>query len=171
MTKYIYNLFFTRWLILSVSVFGSSNDYLPNVMKKISLLILTLLFILSFAVSCSRETSFSEKISGKWKMVKVLELNDDVTENHNPGNNRWISFKANPDTSFQGTFESGTGEERENTGKWFYDEKLNEFFLDSDAGEEDDSYWQVSFNADTMCWKGRKFEFNKRFEIFYKKAE
>jgi hypothetical protein len=139
-------------------------------MKKNSLLILSFLFILSIAVSCSSGENFSKKISGKWFMVKVLEQSEDVTASHNPSNNRWISFNADTDIPFEGNFESGTGEERENTGKWFYDEKANEFFLDSDAGEEDDSYWQVSFNADSMYWKGRKFEFNKRFEIFYKKA-
>jgi hypothetical protein len=56
------------------------------------------------------------------------------------------------------------------SGKWFYDEKTNEFFLDGNAGQEDDSYWRVSLNDDSMYWKGRKFEFNKRFEIFFKKA-
>jgi hypothetical protein len=139
-------------------------------MKKVNCSILVLSVILSLAVSCSSGENFGKKISGKWFMVKVLEQSEDVTASHNPSNNRWISFNADTDIPFEGNFESGTGEERENTGKWFYDEKANEFFLDSDAGEEDDSYWEVSFNADSMYWKGRKFEFNKRFEIFYKKA-
>ena len=140
-------------------------------MKKVNHSILILSVFLTLSVSCSSGENFGKKIAGKWFMVKVLELSEDVTGSHNPNNNRWISFKANPDFPFEGSFESGTGEERGNTGKWFYDKKNNEFFLDSDAGEEDDSYWQVSFNADSMYWKGRKFEFNKRFEIFYKKAE
>ena len=140
-------------------------------MKKFDPFILILLVIVVLSFSCSSENSFSEKISGKWKMVKVLELNEDVTENHNPGNNRWISFKADPDFPAGGTFESAAGEERENTGKWSFSEKDNELFLDSDAGEDDDSYWEVSFNADSMFWRGRKFEFNKRFEIIHKKAD
>jgi len=139
-------------------------------MKKINTLIFILTFILVISFSCSNRNSFSEKISGKWMMVKVLELSEDVTNNHNPGNNRWISFIAEPDTPDSWRFESGTGEDRENTGKWFYNTKENVLFLDSDAGEGDDSYWEVSFKADSMYWKGRKFEFNKRFEIFYKKA-
>ena len=139
-------------------------------MKKNNPFILVLFLTVALSFSCSSENSFNEKISGKWKMVKVLELSEDVTASHNPGNNRWISFKANADIPFKGNFKSGTGEERENTGKWFYNDKKKEFFLDSDAGEEDDSYWEVLFNADSMYWKGRKFEFNKRFEIFYKKA-
>jgi hypothetical protein len=139
-------------------------------MKAINYNVLILSVIIIFALSCSSSSNFGKKISGKWFMVKVMELSKDVTASHNPNNNRWISFKADKDFSFKGSFESGTGEERENTGKWFYDDKTKEFFLDSDAGEDDDSYWEVSFNADSMYWKGKKFEFNKRFEIFYKKA-
>ena len=111
-----------------------------------------------------------EKISGKWKMVKVLELSEDVTASHNPNNERWISFKADPDSLTYGSFKSGTGEKTENTGKWYFNEKINELHMDNNAGEEDDSYWEVSLNADTMFWRGRKFEFNKRFEIIHKKA-
>ena len=139
-------------------------------MKKVNYSILILLLILVFAVACSSSNNFGKKISGKWFMVKVLELSEDVTAYHIPGPKRWIRFKADPNIFFEGSFESGTGEERENTGKWFYEDKTREFFLDSDAGEEDDSYWEVSFTADSMYWVGRKFEFNKRFEIFYKKA-
>lgn len=140
-------------------------------MKKITQIKLILTCILTLVLSCSKEMNFSENITGKWIMVKVLELSEDVTENHNPHKNRWISFKADPDILGSGSFESGTGRVTENTGKWFFNEKEKEFFLDSNAGEDDDSYWEVSFNADSMQWKGRKFEFNKRFEIFYKKSE
>jgi hypothetical protein len=140
-------------------------------MKKITPIKLILPCIFIVALSCSRQNNFSEKISGKWIMVKVLELSEDVTENHNPGRNRWISFNADKDKPGSGSFESGTGGKMQNTGKWFFNENEKEFFLDSDAGEEDDSYWEVSFNSDSMHWKGRKFEFNKRFEIFYKKSE
>lgn len=140
-------------------------------MKKLNLYKLLVGSILTLAFSCSGQMNFSEKISGKWIMVKVLELSEDVTENHNPDQNRWISFKADPDIPGSGSFESGPGEEEiGNTGKWFFNEKEKEFFLDSDAGEEDDSYWEVSFNSDSMRWKGRKFEFNKRFEIFFIKS-
>ena len=140
-------------------------------MKAINYNVLILSVIIIFALSCSSSSNFGKKITGKWFMIKVLELSEDVTANHNPKNNRWISFKVDHEVPYKGSFESGAGEERENSGKWFYDEKTKEFFLDSDAGENDDSYWEVSFYADSMCWKGRKYEFNKRFEIFYKKAQ
>ena len=140
-------------------------------MKRFNSHKLILAGILTLVFSCAREINFSERISGKWSMVKVLELSEDVTESHNPGKNRWISFKADPNIPGSGSFESGTGEEMENTGRWFFNKEEKEFFLDSDAGEEDDSYWEVSFNSDSMHWKGRKFEFNKRFELFFKKIE
>ena len=70
-----------------------------------------------------------------------------------------------------GSFESGTAEERENKGIWFFNKKLDELFPDRDAGEDDDSYREVSIKADSMYWKDRKFDYNKRFEIFYKKIE
>jgi hypothetical protein len=133
------------------------------------ILILTTVLIVIF--SCSREISFSEKISSKWDMIKVVELSEDVTEIHNPNNNRWISFKADTDSPAIGSFKSGTGRKTENTGKWSFSEESNELYLDSDAGVEDDSYWEVSFNADSMFWNGRKFEFNKRFEIIHKKSQ
>jgi len=43
--------------------------------------------------------------------------------------------------------------------------------LDSDAGENDDSYWSVTIDENIMRWKGRKFEFNKRFEIEHSRVE
>lgn len=76
-------------------------------MNKVNPFILVLLVIVVLSLSCSSENSFNKKISGKWEMIKVLEVSEDVTQNHNPGNNRWISFKADPDFPAGGTFESG----------------------------------------------------------------
>jgi hypothetical protein len=69
----------------------------------------------------------------------------------------------------EGSFVSGRGDYRENTGKWIINEKEKELFIDSDAGEDDDSYWEISIDNDKMFWKGKKFEFNKRFEIVHRK--
>jgi len=96
-------------------------------------------------------------------------MSKDVTEEHNPGNNRWIKFMPDSAEEMKGIFESGRGEDKENTGKWVINE--NELFIDSDAGQNDDSYWEISFDADKMYWKGRRFEFNKRFEIVHEKVE
>jgi len=102
-------------------------------------------------------------------MTKVLELSEDVTDKHNPDNNRWIRFSNDTETENGGTFESGSGDKTENTGKWFITK--DELFLDSDAGEDDDSYWQITIHKDKMHWKGKRFDFNKRFEIFHERIE
>ena len=112
-----------------------------------------------------------KQIPGKWKMDKVMEESEDVTQIHNPDNNRWIRFEKQSDIVNGGLFESGSWDKTENTGKWYYDEKENEMYLDSDAGEDDDSYWSITIKNDTMKWKGRRFEFNKRFEILHTRVE
>jgi hypothetical protein len=131
---------------------------------------LMLIISLIFIYTCSEELSVTEKIIGKWEMIKVKELSEDVTERHNPDKNRWIRFIEDRNIERGGLFESGRDNVKENSGKWFYDKNENELYLDSDAGEDDDSYWSVTVEGNTMLWKGRKFEFNKRFEIEYKKT-
>ena len=111
-----------------------------------------------FLFSCSVQKTLDEKILGKWYMSKVYELDQDVTAKHNPQNNRWIDFNSN------GTFKSGGDPVGENTGKWSI-KNDSTLFIDSDAGENDDSYWVLNFDGDNMKWQGAKFEFNKRFII------
>ena len=139
-------------------------------MKKKNLGLLLLLSLV-FALSCSNESDVKEKIIGKWEMTKVKELSEDVTQRHNPNSDRWIRFTENAGTENGGIFETGRGNTKENSGKWFYNEKENELYLDSDAGEDDDSYWSVTIEGGTMTWKGRKFEFNKRFEIEHSRVK
>lgn len=138
-------------------------------MKRTNSILIILLVSIACIPFCSRKNSISERIIGKWKMTKVLELTEDVTEKHNPDNNRWIRFINDPETENGGTFESGSGDKTENTGKWFINK--DELFIDSDAGEEDDSYWQIKIDEDEMYWKGKRFDFNKRFEIFHERIE
>ena len=126
-------------------------------MKKIMLLLLVVVL-----VSCSSNKSLNEKILGKWYMSKVYELDEDVTMQHNPQNERWIDFNAN------GTFESGGEPAGYNTGRWSVAQD-SILYLDSDAGEDDDSYWVLSFEDAAMKWQGTKFEFNKRFKIEHEK--
>ncbi len=102
-------------------------------------------------------------------MTKVLDRSEDVTKNHNPENNSWIRFIKDEKKDNYGIFESGRGNQKQNTGKW----SINgfELFIDSDAGDDDDSYWQVIIKNDEMHWIGQRFDFNKRFEIFFKKTD
>jgi hypothetical protein len=137
------------------------------VKKIIFLISIVIPFIVIF--SQDTDSGLSKKIEGKWEMIKVMELSEDVTESHNPDNDRWIHFKSNSAVDTEGTFVSGKGENNENTGKWIIDKK--ELFIDSDAGEDDDSYWEISIDNDKMYWKGQRFEFNKRFEIVHRRVE
>lgn len=129
-------------------------------------LTITLSFIL---LSCSEDTSLRGKIEGRWQMTKVLDRSEDVTPDHNPDKNRWIRFTKDGKIPKGGFFESGRGEQKENTGKWSFNGF--EIFIDSDAGDDDDSYWQVMIEGKEMHWIGQRFDFNKRFEIFYTKTD
>lgn len=90
----------------------------------------------------------SEKIIGKWKMEQVLEGDQDISKDLNPDNDRWIAFKPN------GTFASGGGPYGGNTGKYSIDDETETIFLDSDAGEDDDSKWTVTFEGDKLVMSG-----------------
>ena len=100
---------------------------------------------------------------GMWLMGPVLEDTSEVTDVHNPALNRWIELQQ------EGTFESGGAPYGFNSGNWSYDNEQGELYLDSDAGEEDDSYWVVHVKGDTMSWKGARTDFAKRFTITFKK--
>ena len=118
---------------------------------------LVLLILCSAVYSCS--PLLSKKIVGTWKMQQVLDLNDDVSTLHNPDDDRWITFYKDQ------TFKSGGGPFGENAGKWELNENTATLYLDSDAGEEDDSYWIIDISTDDMEWKGTKFDFAKRFTL------
>ena len=111
-------------------------------MKKITL-VLAAFFIISVAWSKKPE----KKILGTWSMYKVFEYDKDVTEKHNPKNNRWIEFKSD------GTFISDGDPFGRNTGRWKVDNKNSILFIDSDI-EDDDSEWKVSIKGDEMIWTG-----------------
>ena len=108
----------------------------------------------------------ADQVIGRWKMEKiVLDGTDDVTAEHNPADNRFFIFK--PDN----TFESGGDPHGRNTGKWTIDESTGRLYIDSDAGENDDSYWIVTVDGDRMHWQGTHFEFNSRFAIDHVRVE
>ena len=138
-------------------------------MKNFILTIINIIVPFAVIFSQSDENTLSKEIIGKWKMIKVREMSKDVTEQHNPENNRWIRFMPDSVAEVKGTFESGRGDSTENTGKWILDG--DELFIDSDAGQDDDSYWGVTFKNDKMFWMGRRFEFNKRFEIAHERVK
>lgn len=88
-----------------------------------------------------------------------MDGTNDVSAEQNPEENRFIIF--NEDL----TFESGGDPYGKNTGAWSFDIPTKTLYLDSDAGEDDDSYWIVTIDKNQMLWQGTHFEFNSRFTI------
>ncbi|MBX2819206.1 MAG: hypothetical protein KTR29_05965 [Rhodothermaceae bacterium] len=136
-------------------------------MRYIHLSIFAILFIVSSCSSPdqspSTDTELNSELIGMWVMGSVYQDTLDVTDEHNPALNRWIAF------SEEGTFESGGAPYGYNSGKWGYTSESNELFLDSDAGEGDDSYW-IIINSDTsMEWQGTRSDFTSQFKLKFKK--
>ena len=122
-------------------------------------LFLVLLFSLSIFLSCS--APISKQLKGTWAMEKVYDHTTDVTDQHNPQNDRWITFAKD------GSFKSGGTPTGENAGQWIYTATNNQLFLDSDAGEGDDSYWLIQIDKDNMNWAGARSSFTERFKLTF----
>jgi SpoIID/LytB domain protein len=98
-------------------------------------------------------------------MVEIIQDAADVSEEHNPYDERSITL--NDDS----TFISDGRPYGKNTGKWTIDENTFELYLDSDAGDGDDSYWIVKLDNDNeMIWKGTRSDFTERFTIIHRRA-
>ena len=121
-----------------------------------SILILFLGSILAFYMPSS-----SDVLVGKWEMSQVIQNGSDVSSEHNPHAERYIIFKADQ------TFESGGRPYGANTGKYEFNPDLRTLFLDSDLGSDDDSYWKVTLNADSMHWQGYGSEWAEGFELVH----
>ncbi|MBI1183521.1 hypothetical protein GC194_04585 [bacterium] len=91
-------------------------------------------------------------------MTRITNDGVDVSSEHNPQNDRWIELNADH------TFVSDGTPFGRNTGRWSIT-KEGWLWLDSDAGEADDSYWTYNISGNEMRWQGQKFEFSKHFVI------
>jgi hypothetical protein len=105
-----------------------------------------------------------QKLEGKWMMHQVLQDGEDVTEEHNPQQDRYIIFWED------GIFESGGTPYGSNTGRYTYAPEEGSLFLDSDAGPDDDSRWKVTIEQDTMKWQGVGGEWANRFRIIHHRS-
>lgn len=127
-------------------------------MKKPITVLVVLTLALSF-LSCGSNENID--VTGKWRMYKVIQNQEDVSKDHNPYQERYINFNEND------TFESGGRPSEKNTGAYTFNKEENTLFLDSDVGPEDDSQWKVSFDKDTMHWQGFGSEWAEDFQIIH----
>lgn len=81
-------------------------------------------------------------------MYAILQNGENVTDKHDPYDERVIEFR--PD----GTFISSGRPFGHNAGKYDYKQDSSLLFLDSDVGPNDDSQWKVEIQDDTMTWHG-----------------
>lgn len=102
---------------------------------------------------------------GTWAMERITDAGADVSDEHNPAGDRFITLRAD------GTFESGGQPYGRNTGRWLYDPATRELGLDSDAGPADDSRWSVRLNGDRMEWRGLGTAFARRFLIVARRID
>ena len=118
------------------------------------------------ASGCATMASAPEPnaLVGRWAMERITDGGADVTAEHNPAGDRYITLKAD------GTFESGGQPYGRNTGRWTYRPRTRRLGLDSDLGPDDDSIWTVSVRGDVMEWRGEGSAYARRFRIVARRA-
>ena len=90
--------------------------------------------LLACTLACSSPKQ-SAKLTNKWMLHTVLRNGNDVTERHNPNNERWIEFQSDS------TFTSGGRPFGDNSGRWTLEtqDKQQTLYIYSNAGNDDDS--------------------------------
>lgn len=116
-----------------------------------------------FLASCGSK-SMKESITGKWWMHRVFNDSIEVTDEHNPKENRFILLNED------GTFESGGDPFGKNTGTWNFDEEKTMLHLYSDI-EGDDSDWRIEWKKGEMVWWGFGDPGKERFKLIHKRAQ
>ncbi len=127
-------------------------------------IILSVLFLAYSLIGFGQQSK--EKILGKWDIHRVFRSEKNVTKENDPSNNRYITFNAD------GTFESGGDPYGINTGIYTLSEN-GTLFIDSDAGEGDDSMWVISFDKKqkNMTWKNASSQSASEFVVVLKRSK
>lgn len=128
-------------------------------MKNIYYTICAILLILG---SCDSKDNLNKKILGTWYIHRIYDGEKDVTNEHNPKNDRWIKFNKN------GSFESDGTPYGYNDGNWELDIDKSTLFIDSKI-ENDDSEWNIIFKGEEFIWTGIGTPRQENFKIVQKK--
>jgi len=103
-----------------------------------------ILFLIGIA---SINTQAQDEIIGKWKLEQVIVDGVDVSQEHNPFNERWIEFLKN------GSFQSDGRPFGKNSGTWSEEKTENIIHLKSKV-EDDNSDWVYELDKDKIRWTG-----------------
>ncbi|MBN7799546.1 hypothetical protein J0A67_01670 [Algoriphagus aestuariicola] len=122
------------------------------------------ILLLLFLSSCGQSDQLDRKIIGTWTMEKVYEYENDVTEKHNPAQDRWIEFKSD------GSFVSEGKPFGRNTGYWTADNEASILYIDSDV-DDDDSEWSVAFDKNQTIWTGIGHPRKENTKLIHKRKE
>lgn len=90
----------------------------------------------------------------------MYDAGQDVTSQHNPENDRWVTFNKD------GTFESGGTPFGSNAGRWKVENAV--LSIDSDL-EGDDSEWNISIENDEIIWTGIGDPRKEGFKVIHKR--
>jgi hypothetical protein len=126
---------------------------------------LMIAFLLFYVNVDNSGNTLSKELTQKWMMYQVLEGEQDVTKQHNPNQDRYIWFKED------GTFESGGTPYGKNTGQYKLNAEAGTIFLDSDAGEGDDSHWRLTLEGEQLIMQGIGTPRQESFQLIFVKAE
>lgn len=126
---------------------------------------LMIAFLIFYGNSINSNSNLKNDLTSKWMMHQVWEGEQNVTEQHNPNHDRYIWFRTD------GTFESGGTPYGTNTGKYNLDAEAGTIFLDSDAGEGDDSEWRLSIKGEKLTMRGIGTPRQESFQLVFIKAD
>ena len=114
-------------------------------------IIISLTLILIAFSACTPTTDEpADGIIGRWKIEKMNQGENDLGPVLNPNSDRWIQFND------KGTYESGGTPFGPNSGIFTFED--TRLYLDSDAGEADDSYWLVSYENGNLILSSNEQE-------------
>ena len=139
------------------SIFQIDASYKKINMKYFLFILFVGLLFLNF-----KDADPQSQLPGLWELAAVYEDSIDVTEKHDPFDERYIRFYAT------GAFESDGRPFTFNEGKWKLskDQSILEIYS---SVENDDSVWRIRIQDDRMEWKGVGSDWKEGFLLCFER--
>lgn len=122
-----------------------------------SLAILSLLLL----PGCRSDTGGTDRLTGRWVMVKVVDHGEDITAQHFPSRRNWLEFRNT------GMYVGYNHSEPRDSGEWHYDSFAKTLHLEGRFHLSDSSHWVVRFNQNAMTWQGIRTKENRRLRLTF----